>query len=352
MSHTKLVSSLLLLAIAATTLNPAIAQKQCRYPAIFSFGASNADTGGMAASLGPPKPPNGESYFHGPAGRFCDGRIILDFMAQSFGLPFVSPYLDSLGTNFSAGANFATYGSTIVSQDDNILRSMFSPFNLGIQFQQFQGFRSKTQTIRNQGGAIATLMPPNDYFAKALYTFDIGQNDLTAAILTKRTPVVISASIPKLVNALTSNVKDAHGCVKQYNEMAMFFNNYLKDALVKLRQELPAAKITYVDVYAAKYSLFSTPEKYGFEQPLVTCCGYGGKYNYNVLAECGEPINVKGTNSVVGSCPKPSARVIWDGIHYTEAANKVVFELTSAGNNNFTDPPTELKMSCNTVMMT
>ena len=55
----------------------------------------------------------------------------------------------------------------------------------------------------------------------------------------------------------------------------------------------------------------------GFELPLVAC---------------------------QGSCDDPSVRVVWDGIHYTEAANKFVFERISTG--AFSDPPVPLKLAC------
>ncbi|KAK7275642.1 hypothetical protein RIF29_16762 [Crotalaria pallida] len=54
----------------------------------------------------------------------------------------------------------------------------------------------------------------------------------------------------------------------------MNFNLNLKEALVQLRKDLSKASITYVDV---KYSLFQQPKKYGFKDPLVSCCGYRGK---------------------------------------------------------------------------
>lgn len=52
------------------------------YPAVFNFGDSNSDTGEFAAGIGfQPPPPNGQSYFKTPSGRFCDGRLIVDFLS-------------------------------------------------------------------------------------------------------------------------------------------------------------------------------------------------------------------------------------------------------------------------------
>jgi len=56
---------------------------------------------------------------------------------------------------------------------------------------------------------------------------------------------------------------DEAGCATPYNEVAKLFNRELKEVVVKLRKELPLAAITYVDVYAVKYSLISHPKKNG-----------------------------------------------------------------------------------------
>lgn len=53
------------------------------YPAVFNFGDSNSDTGGLVAGLGEHlDPPNGLAYFKNPSGRFCDGRLIVDFLSM------------------------------------------------------------------------------------------------------------------------------------------------------------------------------------------------------------------------------------------------------------------------------
>jgi len=56
---------------------------------------------------------------------------------------------------------------------------------------------------------------------------------------------------------------DEFGCAKPFNEVAEYFNKRLKETVEKLREELPEAKITYVDVYRVKYTLISNAEKYG-----------------------------------------------------------------------------------------
>ncbi|KAG5245907.1 esterase [Salix suchowensis] len=161
-------------------------------------------------------------------------------------------------------------------------------------------------------------MPMEEYFQKSLYTFDIGQNDLGAGFLGNMSVEEVNASVPNIVNTFSRDVKkDSAGCAKSYNEVAQYFNRELKETVLQLRKDLPSAAFTYVDVYSVKYSLFSEPQKHGFELPNVACCGYGGLYNYSSSAGCGATITVNGTQITVGSCDDPSVRVIWDGIHYT-----------------------------------
>uniref|UniRef100_A0A7N2L387 GDSL esterase/lipase n=1 Tax=Quercus lobata TaxID=97700 RepID=A0A7N2L387_QUELO len=54
------------------------------YPAVFNFGDSNSDTGELTVGLGFfLDPPNGQHYFKTSTGRFCDGRLIIDFLKES-----------------------------------------------------------------------------------------------------------------------------------------------------------------------------------------------------------------------------------------------------------------------------
>jgi hypothetical protein len=170
---------------------------------------------------------------------------------------------------------------------------------------------------------------------------------------------------------------DEYGCASLFNEVAQYFNRRLKEAVVQLRKELPEAVITYVDVYAVKYTLITQAKKYGtfllpfikiilfffknifylllflffccecegFQHPLVACCGHGGKYNFNRYVKCGAKKTINGKEILMAnSCKDPSVRVNWDGVHFTEAANKWIFEQIADG--SFSDPPISLQIAC------
>ncbi|PKI31122.1 hypothetical protein CRG98_048490 [Punica granatum] len=356
----------------------------CNFPAIFNFGDSNSDTGGLSAAFGQAPPPNGETYFHGPAGRFSDGRLMIDFIAERLGLPHLSAYLDSVGSNYSHGANFATAGSTIRPQNTTMAQSGYSPVSLDVQLVEYSDFLKRSQIFRRQGGGVfEKLLPKEDYFGRALYTFDIGQNDLTSGFKLNMTVEQVKAYVPDLITQFSNTLKgvydqggrsfwvhntgplgclpyvldrflitaaqvDKFGCGAPFNEVAQYFNRQLKDAVDTLRKDLPEASITYVDVYSVKHKLIAQAKKFGFQRPLVACCGHGGKYNYNRYRKCGATMIVKGKEILIAeSCKDPSVRVNWDGAHYTEAANKWVIE--QIVNGSYSNPPIPLGMSCNRI---
>lgn len=60
----------------------------CDFPAIFNFGDSNSDTGCMAAAFYPMASPCGQTFFHEPAGRASDGRLIIDFIGKYSSIRF------------------------------------------------------------------------------------------------------------------------------------------------------------------------------------------------------------------------------------------------------------------------
>ncbi|MFS7958859.1 putative alpha-L-fucosidase [Helianthus anomalus] len=73
-----------------------ISLPECNFPAVFNFGDSNSDTGALVAMFGQAaaRPPNGETFFGSPAGRVCDGRLLIDFIGT------YSEYTHSISCRF------------------------------------------------------------------------------------------------------------------------------------------------------------------------------------------------------------------------------------------------------------
>ncbi|GAB4829257.1 hypothetical protein Ancab_018923 [Ancistrocladus abbreviatus] len=379
-ASSRLVTACTLLLSLSSVMPVSGTSRACEFPAIFNFGDSNSDTGGISALYGQAPFPNGETFFHAPAGRYCDGRLLIDFIAESMKLPYLSAYLDAVGSNFSHGANFATAGATVRPQNTTRSQSGVSPISLDVQSVEFSEFHARSQIIRQKGGIFEELMPKEEYFSRALYTFDIGQNDLTAGYRLNLSTQQVEATVPDVLAQFSNAVRnvyaqggrsfwihnagplgclpfvldhfpitaaqiDKFGCAIPFNEAAQYFNRKLKETVIQLRRELLLAAITYVDIYSLKYTLITQANKFGFEKPLIACCGHGGKYNFNTAMRCGSKKMVNGKEILIAkSCKNPTVRVNWDGIHYTEAANKWIFD--HIVNGSFSDPPIPLKMAC------
>ncbi|TXG54658.1 hypothetical protein EZV62_019914 [Acer yangbiense] len=347
--------------------------ERCKFPALYNFGDSNSDTGGISAAITEVPPPNGETFFGHPSGRFSDGRLIIDFIAENLKLRYLNAYLDSIGTNFRQGANFATGGSSIRPPG-------YSPFHLAIQISQFVQFKSRTMALydkltpnRKTPPFKSGLPRPKD-FSRALYTFDIGQNDLSYGFQ-HSSEEQVRASIPDILDQFSQAVQklykegarffwihntgpvgclpygfiyhqsqpnnlDQNRCVKSHNEVAQEFNKQLKDRIMsQLKVQLPQAAFTYVDVYAVKYALISNAKNQGFVDPMNFCCG--SYYGYHI--DCGKRAVVNGT-AYGNPCDHPSMHISWDGIHYTEAANFWV--ANHILNGSFSDPPISIHKAC------
>ncbi|KAJ6729288.1 ZINC FINGER FYVE DOMAIN CONTAINING PROTEIN [Salix viminalis] len=248
---------------------PIVIPLKFSYPAVFNFGDSNSDTGGLVAGLAfPVGPPNGETYFQQPYGRFCDGRLIIDFLMDAMGRPFLNPYLDSVGApDFQKGCNFAAGGSTILPAN----AASTSPFSFGVQVAQFVRFKDRVLKLLAKGKKSQKYLPLEDYFNQGLYMFDMGQNDIDGAFNSKSEDQVIS-SFPAILSEFEAGIK------RLYTEGARNFWG-----------QFPDANLTYVDIFSIKLKLISNFSQYGFKQPLAACCGYGGPpLNFDRRIACGQ----------------------------------------------------------------
>ncbi|VAH01254.1 unnamed protein product [Triticum turgidum subsp. durum] len=214
--------------------------------------------------------------------------------------------------------------------------------------QEFFFFKARSLELINQGQEAPI---DAEAFLNALYIIDIGQNDINALlsnlpydqVVAKLPPIL--AEIKYAVQLLYGNGSrnfwihgtgalgclpqklsiprkndsdlDQNGCLSTYNRAAVAFNTALGSLCDQLNVELKNATVVYTDLFAIKYDLVANHTKYGFDSPLMTCCGYGGPpYNYDLSRSC------QSSNSTV--CADGSKFISWDGVHLTEAANAVV----------------------------
>ncbi|URE12569.1 GDSL esterase lipase [Musa troglodytarum] len=223
--------------------------------------------------------------------------------AESLGLPHISAFLDSVAANFSHGANFATSLSTILPQNVTLARGGYSPFSLDVQLKQFLQLRHRSRAVYRRGGVFGHLMPKEEHFARALYMFDIGQNDLTALYFqnVSATPY-LSAALKELSRVVQTVYErggrsfwihntgplgclpyvlvrvppaasrlDSSGCSILFNALAEQFNTMLNETVAQLRKRLPLASLILTDIYSVKDSLFRRAAIYGNADTTTFC---------------------------------------------------------------------------------
>ncbi|KAG5251981.1 GDSL esterase/lipase [Salix suchowensis] len=330
---------------------PIVIPLKFSYPAVFNFGDSNSDTGGLVAGLAfPVGPPNGETYFQQPYGRFCDGRLIIDFLMDAMGRPFLNPYLDSVGApDFQKGCNFAAGGSTILPAN----AASTSPFSFGVQVAQFVRFKDRVLKLLAKDKKSQKNLPLQDYFNQGLYMFDMGQNDIDGAFNSKSEDQVIS-SFPAILSEFEAGIK------RLYTEGARNFWVHNTGPLGCLPRIIATfgtnpSKLDQLHalIHITEQPMFSTHNcmifAQRFKQPLAACCGYGGPpLNFDRRIACGQTKVLNGSTVTGSPCNDTAEFVNWDGNHYTEAANRYVSGEILAGNysnqlplsiNTFTLPP-------------
>ncbi|GMI87236.1 hypothetical protein like AT1G28570 [Hibiscus trionum] len=330
------------------------------FTSIFSFGDSITDTGNLLAIARsesrqlPPSafPPNGRTYFHHPAGRRCDGRLIIDFLAEALGFPFLPPYYGSKNgrsEQFETGANFAVAGAHALNSSflsGNIIPSRSTNISLAVQVNSFKDLLSSFCSSSSDCKEI--LM------TSLIVMGEIGGNDYNHAFreginikeIRELVPLVVDIIIssinelvelgavtflvpgnfpigcsPSLLTQFQGSDKDEYdpltGCLTWLNQFSEYHNELLQKELEKLRTRHPDVNIVYADYYNPTIRFYHSPNRLGFEETLKACCGSGGPYRFNASISCGYP-------QLDPCCNDPSSYVSWDGIHYTEATYKLV----------------------------
>ncbi|CAO2039056.1 unnamed protein product, partial [Urochloa humidicola] len=117
-----------------------------RYHALFNFGDSLADVGNLIQNGTPEflttaQLPYGQTYFGKATGRCSDGRLVIDHLAQEFGLPLLPPS-KAKNASFAHGANFAITGATALDTPYFVAKGLGDViWNSGALMTQIEWFR-------------------------------------------------------------------------------------------------------------------------------------------------------------------------------------------------------------------
>ncbi|KAL7084883.1 hypothetical protein ACP275_14G249300 [Erythranthe tilingii] len=319
-------------------------------PALFIFGDSVVDAGNnndLETIVKANFPPYGRDFVERKStGRFCNGKLALDYTAENLGFTSYPPaYLSkqAKGKNLLIGANFASGSSGYY----NSTAEIYNTISLSKQVELYENYQKKLATLVGKTNASSIIngsihfvsagssdFIQNYYINPLLYnTYTIDQfSDILLQSYTKFVQELYNLGARKIgvttlpplgcvPAVITIFGEDNNNCVEKINRAAILFNTKLNSTSQKLQINLSNLNLVVLDIYQPLHNLVTNPTDYGFFEARKACCGTG-------LIETSILCNKKSP----GTCKNATEYVFWDGFHPSEAANKVLSDdLLAAG---------------------
>ncbi|KNA22657.1 hypothetical protein SOVF_031350 [Spinacia oleracea] len=327
-------------------------------PPLYVFGDSLFDAGmtlytgvdGDGAEFWP----YGQTYFNKPSGRYCDGRVIPDFLAQFAGWPHLRTYLQPGPKNYSQGINFAAASACV------LVETRPGKINLALQMYYF------VQMVRKLKQQVGKL-EANKLLSKAVYLIDIGGNDYFSLFdpITSGTrrlpPLPLSLRMKKdyineILGELTTHIytlynkggrkfvfpnigplgyfpsmkvlcmlRSEPSCVEDLHELARMHNTAFSALAKRLQTRLPGFKYSIYDFYTGVQLRVINAHRFGFKESRTACCG-SGPFNGDFTCQ-----KLEHSFTV---CSNPNDYLWFDAGHPTERANEqFAIEIWSGGSN-------------------
>ncbi|XP_021902567.1 GDSL esterase/lipase At5g42170-like [Carica papaya] len=326
-------------------------------PALFAFGDSVFDTGnnnGIRTIVKANFPPYGRDFPGGkPTGRFSNGKIATDIIAEELGIKeLLPPYLGSnlQSQDLKTGVNFASGGSgfdpltsiivEVISADKQL--EMFKTYTENLR--KLLG-EEKTRTILSESVYIVSAISndiANTYFHTPTRILEYNVSSYSQLLVTsastfleelyklgaRRLLYFGAPPIGCLPMQRTLGGGIERKCVENYNTMAKLFNSEVIAALERINGKNKESRMVYVDIYTPLLDMIQNPQEYGFEVWDKGCCGTG---LVEVSFLCTEPN--------IFTCENASTYLFWDSYHPTERAYRIIVDylLQNAVNKIFTN---------------
>ncbi|OMP03732.1 Lipase, GDSL [Corchorus olitorius] len=346
-----------LLIFSATCLN--LVHGRClpknQHVALFIFGYSLFDPGNnnyfntfVRANYWP----YGEQFFKYSTGRFTDGRIIPDFIAEYANLPLIPPYLQSINHQFTYGVNFASGAAGALAEtNQGFVKDLKT---------QLSYFKDAEKLMRQKvGDAEAKTL-----FSKAVYLISIGANDYVSPFTVNSTFYHTFSKqeyVKMVIGNLTDTIKEIYkkggrkfglfnmgtlgciptmkalvpgntgACFEEATELGKLHNAALSEALQELEIKLVGLKLAKHDFNMSTSERLNNPQKYSFKEVNIGCCGSGP---YRGIFSCGG----KRGGAEFELCSNPSDYWYFDSSHISEKTQKLLAELIWSGSPNITGP--------------
>ncbi|KAE9620964.1 putative triacylglycerol lipase [Lupinus albus] len=328
----------LVMAILVLCVNkvPMVATTNAKYPALFAFGDSILDTGNNNILVSTTKcnyPPYGRDFNGGiPTGRFSNGKVPSDFIAEVLGIKdtlpaYNNPKLDV--QELPTGVCFASGGSGL----DTLTSSFMEVISVSDQIKMFKEYIGNLTANVGQQKA-------SEIISNSLVILSAGNNDIAITYSQGRRPMLFPAYSNLLVDWTSSFLKELYAlgvrhvwafstltlgclpggrasvggvlCNEAVNELAVQFNDMLEKHITSIKTTTPDYEVQYVDVYNPLRNIINSASQLGFTNTMNGCCGG------NAVAS-GELCTV-----FTGQCTNPSIYVFWDFAHPTQRAYEII----------------------------
>ncbi|KAK4491644.1 hypothetical protein RD792_002407 [Penstemon davidsonii] len=315
--------------------------------AFLIFGDSTVDPGNNNYITTPFRSdfwPYGKDFANQTAtGRFCNGRLPNDFIAEYLGIKeYVPPYLDPTLSikELMSGVSFASAGSGF----DPLTPTISNVISLSKQLEYFKEYKGKLQAAI---GEEKTKQLINN----ALFFVSAGTNDFVVNYFTlpiRRTSYDIPSymnfilqesqqffqelldqgarrigvvglppmgCLPVVITLYSDNAIHKRNCIDSVSSIAKDYNQLLQKELNSLGLKLQhsGSRIAYIDAYGPLEDM-ALGNKYNFEVVSSGCCGTG-------LLEASFMCNPKSP-----VCSDATKYMFWDSIHPSERAYELLFQ--------------------------
>ncbi|CAK9146020.1 unnamed protein product [Ilex paraguariensis] len=273
-------------------------------PALCIFGDSVVDVGNnnnLRTLIKANFPPYGRDFVtHKPTGRFCNGKLAIDFTAEYLGFTSYPPaYLsqDAKGNNLLAGANFASAASGYYDRTAQLYRTITLPQQLEY-YKEWQnkvvGIVGKARANAIFSGGIHLLSAGSSDFVQNYYINPMLNRAFTPdrfsdTLMQSYSTFILVLHFIFLLTLLTSLASHLYGlgvrkigvttlpptgclpatitlfgdgsnqCVGRLNRDAVSFNKKLNMTSQDLQNKLPGLKLVVFDIYQPLFDMVTKP---------------------------------------------------------------------------------------------
>ncbi|KAM7257630.1 hypothetical protein ACFE04_013371 [Oxalis oulophora] len=313
------------------------------FPAVLVFGDSIVDPGNNNNLKTIAKcnfPPYGRDLKGGkPTGRFCNGKIAPDFVAETYGIKELVPaYLDPnlKIEDLLTGVSFASGGAGY----DPLTSELAPAISLSGQLDLFRQYISKIKSFAGEEKAANIL-------SKGVFLVGVGSNDISNTYYStplRSSKYDVNSYADFMSKYASSFLQELYGlgarkigvfsapaigcvpaqrtlfggiqrlCSDKENKLAVLFNSKLNSAIEHLNRQYSDSKFVYMDIYYSLLSIIQNPNRFGFEVVNKGCCGTG---DIEVSVLCNSMRNAY-------TCQDATKYVFWDSFHPSERTYQIL----------------------------